>query len=87
MADRAGAFDSLRIGIARVSRNDLFLVLTFGWVFASFLFLLGLPLISGGSTGDSGLMLYLGLLLVVIGAALPPAVRLREWLSSADSES
>lgn len=37
VADRAGAFDSLRIGIARFSKNDLFLVLAFGWVFASFL--------------------------------------------------
>lgn len=37
VADRAGAFDSLRIGITRFSKNDLFLVLAFGWVFASFL--------------------------------------------------
>ena len=37
VADRAGAFDSLRMGIARFSKNNLFLVLAFGWVFASFL--------------------------------------------------
>jgi len=37
VADRAGAFDSLRIGITRFSKNSLFLVLAFGWVFASFL--------------------------------------------------
>lgn len=37
ITQKAGAFDSLRIGIRRFSRNDLFLVLAFGWVFASFL--------------------------------------------------
>jgi lactate permease len=37
VADRAGAFSALRHGITRFSRNDLFLVLAFGWVFASFL--------------------------------------------------
>ncbi len=37
VADRAGAFDSLRIGITRFSKNNMFLVLAFGWVFASFL--------------------------------------------------
>ncbi|MCK8515354.1 hypothetical protein M0534_03260 [Methylonatrum kenyense] len=51
------------------------------------LFLMGLPLISGGSTADSALMLYLGFVLVLAGAALPPAIRLREWLSSSDGES
>ncbi|MEL6151058.1 MAG: L-lactate permease [Chloroflexota bacterium] len=34
---RAGAFDALRQGIMRFSRNELFLVLVFGWVFVSFL--------------------------------------------------
>lgn len=37
VADRAGAFDALRVGIRQFSRNELFLVLAFGWVFASFL--------------------------------------------------
>lgn len=37
IGDRAGAFDALRVGISKFSRNDLFLVLAFGWVFASFL--------------------------------------------------
>ena len=37
VTDRAGAFDALRRGITQFSRNDLFLVLAFGWVFASFL--------------------------------------------------
>lgn len=37
IADRAGAFVALREGIERFSDNELFLVLAFGWVFASFL--------------------------------------------------
>lgn len=37
IADEAGAFEALRVGIARFSRNDVFLVLAFGWVFASFI--------------------------------------------------
>lgn len=37
VTERAGAFDALRQGIQRFSRNDVFLVLAFGWVFASFL--------------------------------------------------
>ena len=37
VGDRAGAFVALREGIERFSRNELFLVLAFGWVFASFL--------------------------------------------------
>jgi lactate permease len=37
VADRAGAFVALREGIERFSNNELFLVLGFGWVFASFL--------------------------------------------------
>lgn len=37
VTDNAGAFDSLRVGIRKFSRNRLFLVLAFGWVFASFL--------------------------------------------------
>lgn len=37
LAKKAGAFDALRQGMARFSRNGLFLVLAFGWVFASFL--------------------------------------------------
>ncbi len=35
--DAAGAFEALRKGVLRFSRNELFLVLGFGWVFASFL--------------------------------------------------
>ena len=37
VTDAAGGFDALRTGIQRFSRNDLFLVLAFGWVFTSFL--------------------------------------------------
>lgn len=37
LAAQAGAFDALRQGIMRFSRNELFLVLVFGWVFVSFL--------------------------------------------------
>lgn len=33
----AGAFEAIRLGIQEHSRNRLFLVLAFGWVFASFL--------------------------------------------------
>src|SRR5262245_27750616 len=34
---QAGAYDALRQGISRFSRNDLFIILAFSWVFASFL--------------------------------------------------
>ncbi len=37
VTDRAGAFQALRQGIERFSSNQLFLVMAFGWVFASFL--------------------------------------------------
>jgi lactate permease len=37
VVDRAGGFEALREGINEFSRNNLFLVLGFGWVFASFL--------------------------------------------------
>ena len=37
VVERAGGFHALREGISEFSRNDLFLVLGFGWVFASFL--------------------------------------------------
>jgi lactate permease len=37
VGEQAGAFDALRRGITRFSRDELFLVLAFGWVFASFL--------------------------------------------------
>jgi len=37
IVDRAGGFDALRSGITHFSRNNLFLVMAFGWVFASFL--------------------------------------------------
>ncbi len=34
---RAGAFEALRQGLMRYSRNELFLILAFGWIFNSFL--------------------------------------------------
>lgn len=34
---QAGAYDALRQGISRFSRNDLFIILALAWVFASFL--------------------------------------------------
>jgi lactate permease len=34
---QAGAYDALRQGIAKFSRNDLFIILALAWVFASFL--------------------------------------------------
>jgi lactate permease len=37
ITQRAGAFESLRRGIETFTSNSLFLVLAFGWVFASFL--------------------------------------------------
>jgi lactate permease len=37
VTDSAGAFQALRKGIQQFTSNDLFLVLGFGWVFASFL--------------------------------------------------
>jgi lactate permease len=37
ITQRAGAFDALRRGIEEFTSNNLFLVLAFGWVFASFL--------------------------------------------------
>jgi lactate permease len=37
VTDRAGAFVALREGIERFTQNEVFLVLAFGWVFASFL--------------------------------------------------
>jgi lactate permease len=37
VTDRAGAQEALRRGLSAFSRNDLFLILGFGWVFASFL--------------------------------------------------
>src|SRR5690606_18039344 len=37
VTDQAGGYDALRQGIARFSRNELFIVLALGWVFSSFL--------------------------------------------------
>ena len=37
VADQAGGYDALRQGITRFSRNELFIVVALGWVFASFL--------------------------------------------------
>lgn len=48
---------------------------------AFILFLLGLPLISLGSVQGIYGLYYFGLLLVMIGAALPPALRLICWVS------
>jgi lactate permease len=36
IVDRAGGFNALRRGFTQFSRNQLFLVLAIGWVFASF---------------------------------------------------
>ena len=33
----SGAYDALRQGISRFSRNELFIILALSWVFASFL--------------------------------------------------
>lgn len=37
VTQQAGAFDALREGITRFSRNELFVVVALGWVFSSFL--------------------------------------------------
>lgn len=37
VSDKASAFDTIREGVMRYSKNYLFLVLAFGWVFSSFL--------------------------------------------------
>ena len=37
VTDQAGGYDALRQGITRFSRNELFIVIALGWVFASFL--------------------------------------------------
>ncbi len=37
VTDQAGGYDALRQGIARFSRNELFVVIALGWVFSSFL--------------------------------------------------
>jgi lactate permease len=37
VTDQAGGYDALRQGITRFSRNELFVVIALGWVFASFL--------------------------------------------------
>jgi lactate permease len=37
VTDKAGGYDALRQGIARFSRNELFIVVALGWVFSSFL--------------------------------------------------
>jgi lactate permease len=58
VADRAGAFVALRDGIERFSDNELFLVLAFGWVFASFL---------QGITGFGAPIAIVAPLLIAIG--------------------
>ncbi len=58
VADRAGAFVALREGIERFSNNELFLVLAFSWVFASFL---------QGITGFGAPIAIVAPLLVAIG--------------------
>lgn len=58
IADRAGAFIALREGIERFSNNELFLVLAFSWVFASFL---------QGITGFGAPIAIVAPLLIAIG--------------------
>ncbi|WP_199897016.1 L-lactate permease [Halarchaeum acidiphilum] len=58
VADRAGALYALRKGIERISSNDLFLVLAFGWVFVSFL---------QGFTGFGAPIAIVAPLLIAIG--------------------
>ena len=58
VADRAGAFVALREGIERFSDNEVFLVLAFGWVFASFL---------QGITGFGAPIAIVAPLLIAIG--------------------
>lgn len=58
VADRAGAFVALREGIERFSENELFLVLGFGWIFASFL---------QGITGFGAPIAIVAPLLIAIG--------------------
>jgi lactate permease len=36
MGTRAGAFTAIRVGISKFSKDDVFLIMAFGWVFASF---------------------------------------------------
>ena len=55
------------------------------------LFLLGLPLISLGSAQDIGVLFYLGLAAVIVGAALPPFIRFScriagTWLSEQNAD-
>ena len=58
VADRAGAFVALREGIERFSNNEVFLVLGFSWVFASFL---------QGITGFGAPIAIVAPLLIAIG--------------------
>jgi lactate permease len=58
VADRAGAFVALREGIERFSNNEVFLVLAFAWVFASFL---------QGITGFGAPIAIVAPLLIAIG--------------------
>ena len=48
---------------------------------AFILFLVGLPLISLGSAQGIVSLYYLGLLVVLVGAVLPPAMRLLCWVA------
>ena len=58
VSNKAGAFDALRRGITQFSRNELFLILALGWVFASFL---------QGITGFGAPIAVVAPLLVAIG--------------------
>lgn len=58
VVDRAGALYALRKGVERISSNDLFLVLAFGWVFVSFL---------QGFTGFGAPIAIVAPLLIAIG--------------------
>jgi len=48
---------------------------------AFILFLVGLPLISLGSAQGIVSLYYLGLLVVLVGAVLPPSMRLLCWVA------
>jgi len=55
------------------------------------LFLLALPLISIGSAREIGILFYLGLAAIIVGAALPPFIRFScriagTWLSEQNAD-
>ncbi len=62
---QAGAYDALRQGIAKFSRNDLFIILALSWVFASFL---------QGIAGFGAPVAVVVPLLIAVGVKPVPAV-------------